>query len=90
MALCLDDFIRTDAGGADFDGLHCAVHVHFDSLKVRRECTLCVLHNVHTDTAFFLGKTSASDMSTKNLVLSANFTNSAHRSIPVYVVFVIA
>ena len=86
----LDDSVGTDAGCADLDGLDGAIVIDFDSLKVRAECALRVLHDMHTDTAFLLGKTSACDMSTKNLVLSANFTNSAHRSIPVYVVFVIA
>ena len=74
----LDYSVGTDAGCADLDGIDGAIVIDFDSLEVRAECALRVLHDVHTDTAFLLGKTSAGDVAADCLVLSANLANSAH------------
>ena len=74
----LDDSVGTDAGSADLDGLDGAIVIDFDSLQVRAEGALRVLHDVHTDTALLLGKTPAGNVPTNCLVLAANLTNSAH------------
>ena len=72
------DFSAPDASRADFfpDGV--AVLDHADGLDVRREGAGRVFHDVHTDTAFFLGQTAADDVSALDFVLSANFANVAH------------
>ena len=72
------DFSAPDASRADFfpDGV--AVLNHTDGLDVRREGTGGVFHDVHTDTAFFLGQTAADDVSALDFVLSADFANVAH------------
>ena len=72
------DFSAPDASRADFfpDGV--AVLDHADGLDVRRESTGGVFHDVHTDTAFFLGQTAADDVSALDFVLSADFANVAH------------
>ena len=57
---------------------HVAVLDHADGLDVRREGTGGVFHDVHTDTAFFLGETAADDVSALDFVLSADFANVAH------------
>ena len=72
------DFSAPDASRADFfpDGV--AVLDHADGLDVRREGARGVFHDVHTDTAFFLGQTAADDVSALDFVLSADFANVAH------------
>ena len=72
------DFSAPDASRADFLPDRVAVLDHADGLDVRRERARGVFHDVHTDTAFFLGQTAADDVSALDFVLSANFANVAH------------
>ena len=67
-----------DAGSADFHGSVGAVVVNMNGLDIRFESARGHFHNVHTDTAFFLGKTSADDSCTLNFFLTANFADIAH------------
>ena len=55
--LRLQEITGTNAGGAKFDRLDSTVVVNFDRLKIDFKGTLCVLDNVHTDTAALLGST---------------------------------
>ena len=71
-------FPAADALNADFHPLVSSVVIHIDGLDVGFENAGGYLHNVHTDSAFFLRKTPADDSRALNFLLSANFTDIAH------------
>ena len=73
----------TNAGGAKFDRLDRTVVINFDRLKVDFKGTLCVLHNVHTDTAALLGETLAGDVAAIGFGLAAHRTDFAHFSLAI-------
>ena len=67
-----------DAGGADLHSFGRTVVINADRLDVGFERTRRNFHHVHTDTTFFLGKTSADDSCSLNFFLAANFADIAH------------
>ena len=74
----LFDLAAADAGRADLHSPVRSVLIDSDRLNVGFENARGNLHHVHTDTAFFLGKTSPDDPSAVKLFLSADFTDIAH------------
>ena len=72
------DPAAADAGGADLHGSGRAVVIDMDGLDVGLEGPGRNFDHVHTDTAFFLGQTSADDSRTLNFFLSANFADVTH------------
>ena len=78
----LHNLVGADAGSADSHADNTAVDQYTHALKVGAERTLRVFHNVHTDTALLLGQTATGDVAAEGFVLAANFTDSAHFSIP--------
>ena len=72
------DPAAADAGSADFHFFGGAVVVNTNRLDIRFKSARGHLYNVHTDTALFLGKTSADDSCSLNFFLSANFADIAH------------
>ena len=72
------DPAAADAGSADLHGSGGAVIVDVHGLDVGFEGPGGNFDHVHTDTAFFLGKTSADDSRTLNFFLSANFADITH------------
>ena len=76
--LRLDEVAGTDASGAHLDGLGLTIDLDADILDVRLEGALVGLHNVQTDTAFFLGQTATDNVSAFELLFAANTANIAH------------
>lgn len=74
------NFAATNAGNADFLAYHCTVFHDSDGLNIRLECTGRHFNDVHTDTAFFLGKSSTNDGSTVEFLLSTYITYVAHNN----------
>lgn len=76
--LCLDDFAGAEAGSADGEALDAAVDNSPDALQIGLEFTFGVLDHVHTDTALFLSQTTAGDVASESLMLSAEFADLSH------------
>ena len=72
------DFAGADALNANFPTDNAAVLDDTDILDIGFKCTRGNFHHVHTDPAFFLGKTSTDDGCALGFLLSANFTDVAH------------
>ena len=74
----LPDLAAANAGRADFHALIHSVLIDTDSLDIGFKNTRGNFHHVHTDTTFFLGKTSPDDPATVKFFLAADFTDIAH------------
>jgi hypothetical protein len=71
-------FSAADAGSANFLAADGAVIIDLYSLDVGFKHAGRYFHNVHTDTAFFLGKTATDDPCTVGFLFAANFTYITH------------
>ena len=78
MHLRLDEVAGADASGAHLDGLGLTVDLDADILDVRLKGAFVGLHNVQTDTAFFLRQTTADNVTAFELLFAANTANVAH------------
>ena len=74
----LPDLAAANAGRADFHALIHSVLIDTDSLDIGFKNTRGNFHHVHTDTTFFLGKTSPDDPATVKFFLAADFTDITH------------
>lgn len=78
MSAGLFDLAAANAGRTDFHSFGCPIVIDSDRLDIGLENTRRNFHHVHTDTAFFLCKTSTDDSGTVELFLSTDFTNVTH------------
>ena len=77
--LRLDKVAGADARGAHLDSLGLTVDLDADILDVRLKSAFVGLHDVQTDTAFFLGQTTTDNMTAFKLLFAADTANIAHR-----------
>ena len=78
MHLRLDEVAGADARGAHLDSLGLTIDLDADILDVRLKGALIGLHDVQTDTAFFLRQTAADNVTAFELLFAANTANVAH------------
>ena len=78
LLLRLDVIAGADARGAHLDSLGLTIDLDADILDVRLKSALVGLHDVQTDTAFFLGQTATDNVSAFELLFAANTANIAH------------
>jgi len=76
--LRLDEVAGADARGAHLDSLGLTIDLDADILDVRLKGALIGLHDVQTDTAFFLRQTTADNVTAFELLFAANTANVAH------------
>ena len=74
----LDVIAGADARGAHLDSLGLTIDLNADILNVRLKSALVGLHDVQTDTAFFLGQTATDNVTAFKFLLAANTANVAH------------
>ena len=78
MHLRLDVVAGADARGAHLDSLGLTIDLDADILDVRLKGALIGLHDVQTDTAFFLSQTATDNVTAFELLFAANTANVAH------------
>ena len=76
--LRLDEVAGADASGTHLDGLGLTIDLDADILDVRLKGALIGLHDMQTDTAFFLRQTAADNVTAFELLFAANTANIAH------------
>ena len=76
--LRLDEVAGADARGAHLDSLGLTIDLNADILDVRLKGALIGLHDVQTDTAFFLSQTATDNVTAFELLFAANTANVAH------------
>jgi hypothetical protein len=67
--------------GGDAHVFHLTVNDHLDTLKIGHEAAFGDTSNVSTDAAFFLGFTTAPNVTSLNGPFTCNLTNPGHRAV---------